>query len=58
MSNFPYAFMACALLAVAAPRAVADWSGQVVKVQDGDSLTVLLGNKQVRVRLDAIDASS
>jgi endonuclease YncB( thermonuclease family) len=30
---------------------------RVVKVQDGDTLTVLVNKTQIRVRLDAIDAS-
>lgn len=47
-----------ALLAFAAipGLALADFSGQVVAVQDGDTLTVLAGSKQTRVRLDSIDA--
>jgi endonuclease YncB( thermonuclease family) len=36
--------------------ALADFSGRVVAVQDGDTLTVLAGSKQTRVRLDSIDA--
>jgi len=35
---------------------LADFSGRVVAVQDGDTLTVLAGSKQTRVRLDSIDA--
>jgi endonuclease YncB( thermonuclease family) len=30
--------------------------GKVVKIQDGDTLTVLVNKAQIRVRLDAIDA--
>jgi len=46
------------LLAVlAVPGAtLADFSGQVVAVQDGDTLTVQAGSRQTRVRLDSIDA--
>ena len=36
--------------------AVADFTGRVVKVSDGDTLTVLVNKAQIRVRLDAIDA--
>jgi endonuclease YncB( thermonuclease family) len=38
------------------PAAFADFTGRVVKVSDGDTLTVLVNKAQVRVRLDAIDA--
>ena len=34
----------------------ADFSVQVVHVQDGDTLTVLVDKRQVKVPLDAIDA--
>ena len=36
--------------------AFADFTGRVVSVQDGDRLTVLVDKKQVRVRLEGIDA--
>ena len=36
--------------------ALADFTGRVVKVSDGDTLTVLFNKTQIRVRLDAIDA--
>jgi endonuclease YncB( thermonuclease family) len=36
--------------------ALADFSGRVVKVSDGDTLTVLAGGTPTSVRLDAIDA--
>jgi micrococcal nuclease len=40
-----------------APCAVlADFTGRVVKVSDGESLTVLVKKRQVRVRLEGIDA--
>ena len=31
-------------------------AGRVVRISDGDTLTVLVGRQQVKVRLDAIDA--
>jgi endonuclease YncB( thermonuclease family) len=34
----------------------ADFDGRVVKVHDGDTLTILVQEKQIRVRLDSIDA--
>ena len=43
-------------LAVASQAALGDFSGPVVKVQDGDTLTVLVARGEVRVRLDGIDA--
>jgi endonuclease YncB( thermonuclease family) len=53
------AFRSLAFLAVLglAPWAArADFVGRVVKVSDGDTLTVLVEQKQIKVRLDAIDA--
>src|SRR4026209_28099 len=45
------------LLAVAVPSlALADFTGRVVKVKDGDTLIVLANNKQIDVRLESIDA--
>lgn len=44
------------LLALVPTLALADFSGRVVHVQDGDTLTVLAGSRQVKVRLDSIDA--
>jgi endonuclease YncB( thermonuclease family) len=35
---------------------LADLSGRVVKVSDGDTLTILIDNTQFRVRLESIDA--
>jgi endonuclease YncB( thermonuclease family) len=49
------AFMFLAILAFA-PGAAAEFVGRVVHVSDGDTLTVLVDRKQVRVRLDSIDA--
>src|SRR5688572_4481831 len=42
--------------AAAACNALADFTGRVVKVSDGDTLTVLVNKTQIRVRLDGIDA--
>jgi endonuclease YncB( thermonuclease family) len=45
------------LIAAIAPSiAVADIIGRVVRVHDGDTLTVVIQQKQLRVRLDAVDA--
>jgi endonuclease YncB( thermonuclease family) len=44
------------VLAIASQSALGDFTGPVVKVQDGDTLTVLVANAEVRVRLDGIDA--
>lgn len=47
----------CAVVALAAGSAAsADFTGRVVGVADGDTLTVLDGSRQVRVRLWGIDA--
>jgi endonuclease YncB( thermonuclease family) len=46
----------CAAVAVAPCAALADFTGRVVKISDGDTLTVLVAKKQIRVRLDGIDA--
>ena len=43
-------------LLLAAPAALADIRGRVVSVHDGDTLTVLIDHRQVRVRLTEIDA--
>jgi endonuclease YncB( thermonuclease family) len=49
-----FSFIAC--LAAASWPARADFVGRVVKVSDGDTLTVLADRKEIKVRLDAIDA--
>jgi endonuclease YncB( thermonuclease family) len=46
--------LAC-LLAFAGP-AFADFTGRVVHVNEGDALTVVVKKRQIRVRLDGIDA--
>ncbi len=48
--------LALAAPALATPAALAPLTGQVVKVADGDTVTVLVGREQVRVRLEGIDA--
>ncbi len=51
------AFMlAVACFIVAGPAGAVDLDGRVVRVHDGDTLTVLVGRQQVRVRLVEIDA--
>jgi endonuclease YncB( thermonuclease family) len=55
MGNLAWALAAC-LLAASAPAYAAGWSGRVVNVHDGDTITVLLHQKQIKVRLDSIDA--
>jgi len=35
--------------------ALADFTGKVVGISDGDTITVLNGKEQVKVRLDGID---
>src|SRR3712207_1836380 len=48
--------VALVMLAVVTLTEAADFSGRVVKVSDGDTLTVLVGKRQIRVRLESIDA--
>lgn len=50
---FPLAFAASLALS---PLAWADFTGDVVGVADGDTITVLRDNEQVKVRLAEIDA--
>ena len=45
-----------AVLAVAPGAALGDFSGRVVKIADGDTLTVLANKRHIRVRLAGIDA--
>jgi endonuclease YncB( thermonuclease family) len=45
-----------AVLAATPCAARAEFVGRVVRVSDGDTLIVLVGKQQVRVRLDSIDA--
>jgi len=43
------------LLGLSACQALADFTGKVVGISDGDTITVLNGAEQVKVRLDGID---
>ena len=52
---FRFAFLVGVALTIASP-AWADFTGKVVSVADGDSITVLRGREQVSVRLVGIDA--
>lgn len=45
-----------ALIISLALLTAADLEGKVVAITDGDTLTVLVGTEQVKVRLDGIDA--
>lgn len=45
-----------AVLALAPGAALGDFSGRVVKIADGDTLTVLADKRHIRVRLAGIDA--
>lgn len=45
-----------ALLALASPVFAVELAGRVISVHDGDTLTVLVARKQIRVRLTEIDA--
>jgi endonuclease YncB( thermonuclease family) len=44
------------LALLAGPTAAGEIVGKVVKVHDGDTVTVLVGRQQVRIRLNDIDA--
>jgi endonuclease YncB( thermonuclease family) len=45
-----------AILVLLSTYARADFTGRVVRISDGDTLTVMVEKRQVRVRLDSIDA--
>lgn len=52
------ATMAAVLLGIAAapPATIEEFSGKVVSLSDGDTLTVLKDRKQIKVRVEGIDA--
>ena len=54
MNAIVMALMGCALLL--AQPACADFTGKVVKVADGDTITVLHDSEQIKIRLAGIDA--
>jgi endonuclease YncB( thermonuclease family) len=56
MKTSDLAICAATTWLLASSTALADFTGHVVKVSDGDTLTVLVNKTQFRVRLDAIDA--
>jgi micrococcal nuclease len=47
---------AVALILIVAYAPATDFSGKVVRVADGDTIEVLVNNRQVRVRLFGVDA--
>lgn len=48
--------LAAAILAAAAPASAANFSGEVIRILDGDTVDVLVNRQPVRVRLAQIDA--
>jgi len=54
MNTIALVLLGCALLL--AQPACADFTGKVVKVADGDTITVLRDNEQIKIRLAGIDA--
>jgi endonuclease YncB( thermonuclease family) len=46
----------CGLLFAAPPKVVEEFSGKVVSVTDGDTITVLVNKQSIKVRLEGIDA--
>jgi endonuclease YncB( thermonuclease family) len=49
-------FAALVFLLILPAATFADFTGRVVKVADGDTITVLNGTRQVKIRLNCIDA--
>jgi endonuclease YncB( thermonuclease family) len=56
MGRLARSLVAALLAAFSVAATAAGWSGRVVSIHDGDTMTVLLNRQQVRVRLDSIDA--
>ena len=52
----PVHWLLLCLLFLAHGAAAGEFVGRVVKIQDGDSLTVLVSRKQIKVRLTEIDS--
>lgn len=52
----PCLFIALALAAGASAGLATEVRGKVVRVEDGDTLTVLVERREIRVRVDSIDA--
>jgi len=49
-------YLVAAVITAQSAAALADFTGRVVRVHDGDTLTVLVDHTQIRVRLTDIDA--
>jgi micrococcal nuclease len=50
------AILAAIILAAAAPASAENFSGEVVRILDGDTVDVLVNQQPIRVRLAQIDA--
>lgn len=50
------AILVAGLALAAPPKVVEEFSGKVVGVTDGDTITVLVNNESIKVRLEGIDA--
>ncbi len=55
MNRHPYKVSILFLLVLLAPSLCLAWSGKVVDVADGDTITVLRGSQRIKVRLYGID---
>ncbi len=51
-----FALILLSILPLEPPETVATFTGKVVSISDGDTLTMLVDRKQVKVRLEGIDA--
>ena len=54
--TFPPSLLCIAALLVTFQASAATLTGKVVKVTDGDTITILVGKEQHRIRLQGIDA--